>query len=276
MSDHDDAVFKLPIEFISDKHVIKNDMSTDLELENGDNPLYEGLFNANDDFKKLTIQQHSKWYTTDTKYLRDTQKILKMDIPNIPQYTRIMEFYSSEVIPDDFRNKYSYVVWDKIEFINKSSEALQYMSLYNISSPVMSLLLPVVMLLIPFFMLRIQDGNITWETYYKCLQQVLRNHSLGQIFYFSSTTIDKQIMIITSLLFYLVQVYFNAQSCMSFVKNMTEIHDQIFCVRNYIKDTIASFDHIEKNWCDCSTVNEFTRWWSDNFIWKFQTIQILI
>ena len=257
-SDNDDSVaFKPPIELISDKHMIKKDMSTDLELANGDNPLYERMFDADDDFKKLTIQQQSKWYTTDTKYLRDTQKILKMDIPDIPDYDGIMKFYSSQVIPDDFRSKYSYVEWDKLEFINKSAEALQYMSLYNISSPVMSLLLPVIMLLIPFFMLRIQDSNISWETYYKCLQQVLRNHSLGQIFYFSSTTFDKQIMIIMSLLFYLVQVYFNAQSCMSFVKNMIEIHEQIFCVRQYINSTVVSFEHIEKYWSSCATYQPF-------------------
>jgi hypothetical protein len=254
----DEYAFKIPIELISDKHMIKKDMSTDLELANGDNPLYELLFNADDEFKKLTIRQQSNWYTTDIKYLSDTQKILKMGIPDIPEYTDIMKFYSAEVIPDDFRSKYSYVVWDKIEFINKSAEALQYMSLYNISSPVMSLLLPVIMLLIPFFMLKLQNGNITWETYCKCLQQVLRNHSLGQIFYFSSTTIDKQIMIITSLIFYLVQVYFNAQSCMTFVKNMIEIHDQIFCVRQYLNATIVSFEHIEKQWSRCSTYQPFS------------------
>ena len=256
-NDSDDSAFKNPIELISDKHMIKKDMSTDLELANGDNPLYERLFDADDEFKKLTIQQQSKWYTTDTKYLRDTQKILKMDMPDIPEYAGVMKFYSSQVIPDDFRSKYSYVAWDKLEFINKSAEALQYMSLYNISSPVMSLLLPVIMLLIPFFMLRIQDSHITWETYCKCLQQVLRNHSLGQIFYFSSTTTDKQIMIITSLMFYLVQVYFNAQSCMAFVKNMIEIHEQIFCVRQYINSTIVSFEHIEKHWSGCSTYQPF-------------------
>ena len=116
--DNDISAFKIPIELITDKHMIKSDMSTDLELENGDNPLYERMFDADDEFKKLTIHQQSKWYTTDTKYLRDTQKILKMDMPDIPKYAGMMEFYSLDVIPDDFINKYSYVVWDKIEFIN--------------------------------------------------------------------------------------------------------------------------------------------------------------
>jgi len=257
MSNEDVSLFKIPIELVTTKHIIKQELSDDLELVNGGLPLYERMFDADDDFKKLTIQEQSKWYTTDVEYLRDTQKIIKNDIPIVPEYTGMMEFYSAEIIPDDFRNKYSYVGWDKIEFINKSSEALQYISLYNISSPVMSLMLPVIMLLIPFFMLRLKHSNITWDTYYTCLQQVLRNHSLGQIFHFSSATFDKQIMIIMSILFYFVQVYFNTQSCLSFVKNMTEIHDQIFCVRNYIKDTIASFDHIEKNWSDCSTYRPF-------------------
>ena len=249
--------FIIPIGFVKDKHGIKPDTSSDLELTNGENPLYQRIFDADDDFKKLIIQQHSSWYTTDVKYLVDTQKILKNEIPDVPEHGTMMRFYSTEVKPDDFRDKYSYISWDKLHFINKSSESLQYMSIYNISAPLLSLALPLFMLLIPFFMIRLQDNSFTWELYYKCLQQVLRNHSLGQIFYFNSVSLDKQIMIVMSLLFYLVQIYFNTQSCMKFVKNMIEVHEHIFCVNEYIKTTIISFNHIEKHWKDYTTYRPF-------------------
>ena len=168
-----------------------------------------------------------------------------------------MKIYSTKINPDDFREKYNYIGWDRLEFINKSSEALQYISIYNISSPLLSLLLPLIMLLIPFFMIRIQNNAFTWELYYNCLQQILRNHSLGQLFYFGSASLDKKFMIVVSILFYVVQVYFNTQSCMNFLKNMIQIHQDIFCINGYIKDTIISFKHIEKHWKEYTTYRQF-------------------
>lgn len=254
---YNDSEFIIPIGLIKDKHCVKKDTSADLELTNGENPVYKRIFDADDDFKKLSIEQHSSWYTTDVGYLLDTQNILKNDIPSVPQHDSIMRFYSTDVKPDDFRDKYNYINWDKLQFINKSSQALHYMSIYNISSPLLSLALPIIMLLIPFFIIRIQDNKFTWDAYYKCLQHVLRNHSLGQIFYFGSAPLDKQIMIIASLIFYLVQVYFNTQSCIKFVKNMIDIHEHIFCVNEYIKNTIISFNHIEKHWKEYATYHPF-------------------
>ena len=249
--------FRIPIDFIKDKYTIKNDTTADLELVDGERPLYQQIFDADDEFKKLTICQQSTLYTTDIDYLSDTQKILKNAIPDIPDYDSIVRFYTADVNVDDFRERYNYIGWDKLTFINKSSEALQYMSVYNISSPILSLAMPFVMMLIPFFIIRIQNSSFTWDTYYKCLQHILRNHSLGQIFNFGSAPIDKQIMIIASIIFYIIQVYFNAQSCMKFVKNMIEIHEHIFCVKDYIKDTIESFGHIEQQWKNCVTYAPF-------------------
>ena len=249
--------FRIPIDFIKDKYRIKKDTSTDLELNDQETSVYCKIFDATDGFKKLVLDQHASWYTTDTSYLNDTQTILKNEIPSIPDYDNIMKFHTNIVNPDDFRDKYNYIGWDKLHFINKSSQALQYMSIYNISAPALSLAMPVIMLLIPFFMIRIQDSKFTWETYNTCLQHILRNHSLGQLFNFRNVNADKKIMIITSLLFYLVQIYFNTQSCVRFVKNMIEVHDHVFCVRNYIKHTIDSFKHIEDKWRCCNSYLPF-------------------
>ena len=91
--------FIIPIEFVKDKYKIKQDTSTDLELTNGENPLYQKIFNADDDFKKLIIPQQSSWYTTDVKYLIDTQKLLQNEIPDLPGHFDIMKFYSTEIKP---------------------------------------------------------------------------------------------------------------------------------------------------------------------------------
>lgn len=249
--------FRIPIAFLKDKYNIKKDLSNDLELSKGENPLYQAVFSADDDFKKLTISQHATWYTTNKKYLRDTQCILKENIPSYPLYEKIMTLRTTNIIPADFIDKYNYIGWDKLQFINKNSQAMQYMSIYNICSPVLSLALPFFMLLLPFFMIRLQNNSITWGAYYQHLQIVLRNHSLGQIFFIGSATLDKQIMIAVSMIFYLVQVYFNFQSCIKFVKNMIQIHEHVFCVREYLNETITSFVSIESNWSVRDTYKPF-------------------
>lgn len=240
--------FRIPIAFLKDKYNIKKDLSNDLELSSGENPLYNKIFDANDDFKKLILSQHSLWYTTNKKYLKDTQHILKENIPISPPYEKIMTMRSNNNNLEDFIEKYNYIGWNKLQFINKNSQAMQYMSMYNICSPLLSLALPIFMLIIPFFMIKLQNNSVTWETYFNHLQLVLRNHSLGQIFFIKSATLDKQIMISISFIFYLVQVYFNFQSCIKFVKNMVNMHEHIFCVRDYLNSTILSFTSIEKNW----------------------------
>ena len=158
---------------------------------------------------------------------------------------------------EDFLSKYDYVEWSMLRFLNENTSAMQWMSVYNISSPVLSLALPIIMLIIPFFLIRLQNSDVTWESYYKYLQVVLKNHSLGQMFYIGSASWDKRVMIIVSLIFYLVQVYFNFQSCVKFIKNMKEIHANIFAVRDYLTTTITAMNDIENEWKVYKTYEPF-------------------
>ena len=73
MTNEDDPVFKIPIAYLEDKKSLKNDINSDLELTSGDNPFYQTLFDATDDFKKLTIEQQSQYFTDNKTYLENTQ-----------------------------------------------------------------------------------------------------------------------------------------------------------------------------------------------------------
>jgi len=251
------AGFRIPIAYLKDKTKIKKELSNDLELSSGENPLYESIFDVHDDIHKLSLHQHSTWYTTDKKYLRDTQFILKTNIPKPPNHERILTFRNDLIKPEDFLEKYNYVEWDKLQFINTNSHLLQWMSVYNICSPIISLALPIFLLLIPFFLIRIQNNSITWDSYYQHLKLVLKNHSLGQLFYIGSASWDKRVMIFISIIFYFVQVYFNCTSCVKFVKNMTIIHMNISTVKDYISETITSMDYISKKWIQYKTYQPF-------------------
>lgn len=251
------AGFRIPIAYLKNKIKIKKELSCDLELCSGENPLYPALFCADDDIKKLSLQQHSTWYTTDKKYLRDTQCILKGDLPVPPNHGLMYAFRKEVIDPDAFLEKYNYIEWDKLQFMNKNTHAMQWLSIYNICSPIISLALPIFMLMIPFFLIRIQNSAISWETYYQHLKIVLRNHSLGQLFYIGSAGWDKRIMMCISIIFYFVQVYFNCTSCIKFVKNMTTIHNHIFIVKEYVSESIQAMNFISNTWSKFKTYTPF-------------------
>ena len=77
---------------------------------------------------------------------------------------------------DNFLEKYQYVEWDRIKWLNEYVPFLSILSLYNLISPLFNLLLPLIMLLIPFFLLKIMKIPITMTTYKDILFQQIKNH----------------------------------------------------------------------------------------------------
>ena len=251
------STFRIPIAYLKDKINVKKEFADDLELLEGKNPLYEKFFNTNDDFSKLLLKQHAKWFTNNKEYLLDTQKILKNEIPESINHKDIMIIKNNFKNEDDLTEKYNYFEWDKVKFLNKNSQIMQAYSLYNISSPVISLCLPIFLLILPFFLIKLQGYPLTWPQYSTYLQMVLKNHSLGQIFNIKSASWDKRVMIIISFIFYLLQVYFNFMSCIKFIKNMTNIHYTIFTVKDFLYNSIQSINKLNNNWNKYSTYQPF-------------------
>ena len=249
--------FRIPIAFLKKKLNTKKEFKSDLELTEGKNPFYEKLFNTKDKFDTLLIPQHSQWFTNDKKFLKETQKLLKTELPAVPEYKDIMFIRDGLLNEDNLLDKYTYFEWDKIKFLNKNQQIMQYFSLYNISSPVLSLCLPIILLIIPFFIIKCQGHKITWSEYYKFLKLVLKNHSLGQIFNIQSASWDKRMMIFISIGFYVMQIYFNFYSCIKFIRNMKHMHYTIFGVRDYLKASIESMKKTTNGWHKFSTYKEF-------------------
>ena len=243
------AGFRIPLAYHSDTCTIQPDVSNDLELTKGPHPLYESLLNADDEFKQLILPQFSKWYTTDTTFLEDTQHILKGPLPEQPCYNKIMNIYKTiEPDPNTFLEKYHYLEWKPLQSLNANPSVMQCTSVYNICSPILSLALPIFMLIIPLFMIRLHGIPISFRSYVQHLSVVLKHHSLGQIFFIHQATLDKQLVILISFIFYFVQVYLNVQSCVKFIKNMTHIHDYIFTVQDYLTSTQRSIESIQATW----------------------------
>lgn len=245
-------VFKLPINFLEDKIVLEEHTITDLELLPTEQrpSLYKYVFNPTTLFGENNIPLWSKYYTTNTDFLKESQTLLKNKLKthdiNDEDQIKLAEIWMEIQSETGFEEKYSYIEWERLSILNNSSKFLQCLSIYNMASPIFSLMLPIFFLILPLFILKLRGLPITIEKYIELLKMVFKKHQLGQIFDLSSASFEKMIYVIASGCFYAMQVYQNIMACRRFYYNMAKIHNQLFIVRDYLDKTIQNMDILEK------------------------------
>ena len=114
-----------------------------------------------------------------------------------------------------------------------------------------------ILFILPFFILRFQGTHITFSKYFEILKVVFRRHQIGQLFSISSATWDKRVYILVSMVFYVLQIYQNVRSCISFTRNMKHIHEQLFIIRNHITNTLEYMDNYETQTKDLESYEDF-------------------
>ncbi len=154
--------FELPIYYNKEKKILNEQIDSDLELS----VLYDKIFNSTNKFGNLTKEMWKQNYTNNKNYLKDTQNLLKnkLKINKKNNSNDVLELWDKIIINnkpvnndnivnndsvtnnDDlgFHSKYQYIEWEKLYFLNKNSEVLQLMSIYNLSSPIISLCIPII------------------------------------------------------------------------------------------------------------------------------------
>ena len=123
------------------------------------------------DVSKSINEQIATYYTTDTQFLKDNQTLIKEYVSTeryttiSPNYKNISDIWNELKIQSGFKEKYFYIDWEPIEFLNKSEVFLQFMSIYNLCSPLISLLVPIIILIIPFFILKMKNLPVNFNEY---------------------------------------------------------------------------------------------------------------
>lgn len=262
--------FKLPIFYNEKKVSLKSHIINDLELvETVDpecNPMYNMLFNHNINnndaadkqtnfknenmFAKMIIPQVSEFYTTDTNFLKDSQKLIKSYSPLLETKTfqerekimkNMIEIWKDVKDDTGFKNKYYYMDWEMLEFLNKSDYFLQFMSIYNLASPIISLFLPIIVLIVPFFIIKVKGLTLTFNDYYEILKKLIANHAIGKLFtQFNEVDMNQKIYIIVSSGFYIFSIYQNVLTCLRFHNNMKKIHQYFKELTEYLEYTISN------------------------------------
>ena len=246
--------FKLPIHYNKNKLPIKENIITDLELVDtidlSNNSIYSYFFNTFDNTQtsltKQIINQSSKFYTNDIDFLKDNQKLLKnfksnSDETNVQKYDKMIKLWNEIKGDTGFKERYYYIDWPMWEFLNKSQHFLQFMSIYNMTSPVISLFVPIIILIIPFFIIRLKGLKLTLHEYIDILKVVISQHSIGKLFtQFGSVTFQEKIYLLVSAGFYMFSIYQNILVCYRFHENMKKIHNYFNEIKLYLHETISS------------------------------------
>ena len=244
--------FQLPITYNRECKKLEQHVREDMELVS-DDALYSAIMPDSTPLGKRTLPLWGIDYTTDRKYLKDTQKILSSEIkPYVKDSTeavKVMEKINADDDPheDDggFHAKYQYIEWSWLQRFNENSTVLQWLSIYNMASPVLSLCLPIFFLILPFFIIKFSGHSITISKYIEVLKMVFQKHQIGQLFTVSAATWDKRMYILISTVFYVLQIYSNIRSCINFCTNMKVIHEELFSMRDHIGETISCMDAFE-------------------------------
>ena len=264
MTNVENSCFNLPIYYLMNKKEIQEHVITDLELkenkETQTKSLYTYVFNPSNKFSEKTIELWSKYYTSDKHFIKDSQKIIKKEFNYILKTSQVDEV---SLIMDEieketsFNDKYYYIDIKMFEFFNNDSQFLQWLSIYNMSSPVISLLLPILFLILPLILLKLQGVPISVLKYIEILKHLFARHSIGQLFNIGSVGWDKLIYIIVSTVFYVLQVYQNIVACYKFYKNMEKIHHQLFIIRDYVDITLQHMNQYNKSYKKIKTYKPF-------------------
>ena len=116
--------FLLPISYCNEKSLLKENIIDDLELvktaDPSNNCIYTYFFNQQEKEKDILvdkmIEKISTVYTTDTKFLKDTQTLLKTYNPSPPTNTlQILEVWKEIKDDNSFKEKYNYMDWALLE-----------------------------------------------------------------------------------------------------------------------------------------------------------------
>ena len=241
--------FKLPIYYCKKRESVFDNLYDDLELLEGDNGgMYMHLFQPSTTLGKQILTKWAKYYTSDIDFLKDSQKLyssLEGSIINKKCIENCWNKWNEIKNQENFLEKYQFVEWDKIQWLNKSVPFLGCMSIYNITSPVLNLLLPIIMLIIPFFLLKITGIGLTFSSYKKVLLAQIRNHSIGRLFTeFQYVSWNQRIYILGSLAIYVYNIYQNIVSCYHFFANTRCIDTYFSDINEYVIYTLGRMDDI--------------------------------
>lgn len=260
-----DKLHELPASIIEDLEMLHPKNAADAEADEvvAVKGLYHYVFTPTSVYGTEHLPIWSKYYTTDIAYLKHTQTLLEMFdnellerciAQNTAHTTSVDAFAAMKDTWKDFRGtgkiadfkeKFSYVETPFLSKLNGSSSFLQFLSLYNISSPVIALLTPLIVLIIPFFVLMMRGLSVSISEYVDILKTIISQHSVGKFLtQFETVSVEQKMYILMSVVFYGIQIYQNVMACVRFYNNIKLVHTHIHAINGYLTATGVNMSYM--------------------------------
>ena len=256
--------FKLPINYIDEKKELSRNIYEDLELlksTDSSNCLYDYVFENDNILGKQLLKEWSKYYTSNKCFLKDSQNLyncLKIDEINSNETTKeTFNNYVKILNDNNFKSNFDYLEWKYLDFLNYNTFVLQTLSIYNMSSPVMSLISPIIMLILPFLLLKLQGISINAMEYSSILEKLIQDALIGKMMRLHTMPLQQAFYTICSFGFYVFQLYQNINHCYRFNNNLYLVNDTLITIREYNEKTIQNMVYIIKNTENLKTYSKF-------------------
>ena len=148
----------------------------------------------------------------------------------------------------NFLKEYQYLDIKQLNFLNNHEMFLQLYSIYNISSPVISLIYPIIIFIIPFFLLKLKFKDLPFSAYKNLLIKQLKNSSLGKLTFVIDNEVDafKKLYVLVTIGLYVYGIYQNIRSCIKFIKNIKHIKEIFDNTQKYFEYIKEEYDRLKK------------------------------
>lgn len=246
--------FQLPIE--SNEMVVSTAESIVDELEFAEpQGAYAALMPSSEGLGLRTRYAWSKFYTTDKSFLRSMAHFISRSHGGLPEgaseASDVLDAVNAMRAVDEkghsFLTRYQYIEWEQVAALNRNPHLLQWLCMYNMSSPIFALVLPILLLFLPLIVMRLRGYTITVSSYASTLKQTFKRHPLGHFIGLgaSDASVEKKVTASLSIAFYGLQVYQNIRACVQFYRNMKEISRKLDRVKIWLGPCIEAMLNME-------------------------------
>jgi len=130
-----------------------------------------------------------------------------------------------------------------LKYLNKSPSFLEAITLANMISPIISLMIPIFLFIFPFIILKLQNIPITVEVYLDVLKTIAQHHFIGKAMTsLSDISPEKIVYLVITFGLYLLQLYQNVNQCRNFYQNMTTVNSYLCETKDYLAHTIQCME----------------------------------
>ena len=243
--------FKLPIEYNNPK-TVSSIVQSDLEMS-GPSPLYQHLFD-----QSLLMEKWSSFYTTDVAFLKDSQRVVRRCKLTPYEDQAFHETFTSFCAETNFIDRYQYIGFKPMLHMNQSSGFLHCLGMYNLSTPIFSLLSPLLILVMPFVILKMKGTEVTIDQYVEHLKAVMKTTSLYKLISgFDTVSMQDKTTAIISLFIYFLQIYTNITTCMTYYKNIGSVYTFIQECKEHLQKTVDAAEALQTRIARYATYRPF-------------------